>query len=227
MKHRPAAGMTLLEMLIAVLLLSLLSLGLFTALRVGLDTYQKTQSVMMDNRRVMGAQRILEQELEGLVPVPCGAGGGAIFFQGSQQSVRMVSTFSLKGGWRGPIQILEIFVIPGEHGRGVRLVVNELPYGGAGALSQGCGPGGMMTPSAGEKSFVLADRLSVCQFEFLERPDEEQPPVWVTRTKSRFWPEAVRIRMAPLEPDPSRLQPITVVAPLHILRRPEIDYVDQ
>jgi hypothetical protein len=32
--------------------------------------------------------------------------------------------------------------------------------------------------------------------------------------------------MAPLDPDPSRLQPITVTAPIHIHRSPEIPYVD-
>ena len=47
----------------------------------------------MDNRRVAGAQRILEQELEGLVPVvaPCGSGLRAAgrtdtqFFQGEPE----------------------------------------------------------------------------------------------------------------------------------------------
>ena len=42
--------------------------------------------------------------------------------------MRLVSTFSLQQGWRGPAEILEMFVIPGEDGEGVRLVVNETPY---------------------------------------------------------------------------------------------------
>ena len=88
----------------------------------------------MANRRVAGAQRILESEIEGLVPVlaPCGAGddgGGARmpFFQGDPQAMRLVSTFSLQEGWRGQAQILEIFIISGENG-GLRLMVNEIPY---------------------------------------------------------------------------------------------------
>jgi hypothetical protein len=32
--------------------------------------------------------------------------------------------------------------------------------------------------------------------------------------------------MAPIEPDASRLQPITAVAPIHIFRRLEIPYAD-
>jgi hypothetical protein len=33
--------------------------------------------------------------------------------------------------------------------------------------------------------------------------------------------------MAPLSPDPTRLQPISVTAPLHIRRDPEKVYVDE
>ena len=44
--------------------------------------------------------------------------------------MRLVSTFSLQQAWRGQPQILELFVIPGEDGNGVRLVVNEIPYAG-------------------------------------------------------------------------------------------------
>ena len=81
MRRRSTAGVTLMELLISVVLLSLLSVGLLFALRIGLNAYSKTQTRLMDNRRVAGAQRILEEELEGLMPVvaPCGIateGGG-------------------------------------------------------------------------------------------------------------------------------------------------------
>ena len=44
MKRRPTAGVTLIELLIAVTLLSLLSVGLLFALRIGLNAYSKTQT---------------------------------------------------------------------------------------------------------------------------------------------------------------------------------------
>jgi len=235
MRHRSTAGVTLMELLISVLLLSLLSVGLLFALRIGFDTYTRTQNKLMDNRRVTGAQRILEQELEGLVPVEaqCGAGlpgGGAKtpFFQGEAETIRLVSTFSLQGAWRGQAQMLEIFIIPGEAG-GVRLVVNETPYEGPFAAGRLCaGPGRFLSGStAGPSTFVLADKLAYCRFAYLDQPqDQNRPPAWVTRVNGLTWPRAVRIEMAPLEPDPSRLQPITVVAPIRIFRQPEITYVD-
>jgi hypothetical protein len=235
MRHRPTAGVTLMELLIAVVLLSLLSIGLMFALRIGLNAYSKTQTRLMDNRRVAGAQRILEQELEGLVPVvaQCGAGtegGGvpAFFFQGEPDTMRLVSAFSLQGAWRGEPEILEIFVIPGAEGKGVRLVVNELPYQSPVAAGQFClGPHKFPGATAGEKSFVLADKLEFCRFSYLEQPLNVSLPLqWVARFAGDDWPRAVRIEMAPLEPDAARLQPITVVAPIHIFRRLEVPYAD-
>ena len=89
-------------------------------MRIGLYAFSKTETRLMDNRRVAGAQRILEQELEGLMPVvaPCGSAPKAAeprpsSSRASPKSMRLVSTFSLQGAWRGQPQILEIFVIPG------------------------------------------------------------------------------------------------------------------
>jgi hypothetical protein len=223
------------ELLIAVMLLSLLSVGLLFALRIGLNTYSKAQEKLMDNRRVAGAQRILEQELAGLVPVvaECGAGlqGGGIkaqFFQGEPDVMRFVSTFSLQGAWRGRPQILEIFVIPGLDGAGVRLVVNEIPYLGPESVARICqGQNRFVPVSAAPTSFVLADKLAFCRFTFLDQPvDVTLPLSWFRRFVGATWPQAVRIEMAPLVPDPSRLQPASILAPIHVFRLPEIIYGD-
>ena len=82
---RRDAGVTLMEVLIAVTLLSLLSTGMLLAIRIGLSALGKTNEKLMYNRRVAGAQRILEQELQGMIPVvaPCGGSGLRFgFFQG-------------------------------------------------------------------------------------------------------------------------------------------------
>jgi len=236
------AGVTLIEVLVAVTLLSLLSVGMLFAMRVGFQAFQKTDATLMENRRVAGAQRILEQELEGLMPVvaPCGPGTPIAFFEGQPQAMRLISAFSLQQAWRGHPQILELFVIPGEDGRGVRLVVNEVAYGGPVAASQLClgrtpDPElGVAVPNfapiaAGPRSFVLADKLAYCRFGYLSPVrDPKEPPAWMPGWKlPNVWPLAVRIDMAPLEPDPAHLQPISVIAPVYIRRSPEITYVDQ
>ena len=51
------AGVTLMELIIAISLLSLLSVGLLMAMRVGLNAMEKSNNRIMANRRVSGAQR--------------------------------------------------------------------------------------------------------------------------------------------------------------------------
>ena len=242
--RRREAGVTLIELTVAVTLLSLLSLGMVIAIRVGLSAYAKTESKLMDNRRVAGAQRIAQQELEGMMPafVLCGgdlgaSGERAVLFQGTTESISMVSTYSLQEGWRGQPQILQLFVIPGEES-GVRLVVNEIPYTGARGAGQYCT--GTFTPPnsisrlaqmiparAGPNTFVLSDKLAYCRFSYYTPSDVlNDPPGWRPTWASKGWPLAVRIEMAPASSDPSRLQPIAVIAPLHIRRDPEKVYTD-
>lgn len=243
--HAAEAGVTLMELLIAITLLSMLTMGMMIAMRVGLGALAKTNTRLMDNRRVAGAQRIVEQQLEGLMPVmsPCGGGPEAAgpkmpFFQGEVQSMRLVSTFSLQQGWRGQPQILEMFVIPGEGGKGVRLVVNEFPYTGPLSTAALCGgrmpdpvAGGMMSTFApvvaGPRSFVLADQLAYCRFSyFAPGAQPTDPPAWRSRFGAAGWPLGIRIVMAPISPDAARLQPVTITAPIQLSRVPELPYAD-
>lgn len=244
---RPTAGMTLLEVLIAVTLMTLLMVGMSISLRVGLSALGRTTDRLMDDRRVAGAQRILQSELEGLVPViPSCLGGEGVatsrfaFFQAEPQFLRMVSTFSLQQGWRGEPQILEFFVIPGAQGRGVRLVVNETPYTpyGAGKFCQGIMqdpvsgisiPRFPPEPQASQGSFVLADNLAFCRLSYYMRSKDPNAPasLWLPKATGLGWPLAIRMEMAPLLPDLVRLQPITAVAQIHLHRTLDIPYVDQ
>jgi type II secretory pathway pseudopilin PulG len=228
-------GITLLEVLIAVTLLSLLSVAMFLSMRIGLNSYERAGTRLMNNRRVAGAQRILEDQIEGLVPVIAncnsamgGPGAKALFFEGQPQVMRLVSTFSLNQGWRGQPQILEIFVIPGENGLGVRLVANETPYTGPLGAGKFCtGPRQFLPVDTSPKSFVLADKLAYCHFAYLSpSPVALQPPIWRDLWIMDTWPLAVRIDMAPIEPEPGAVQPISVVAPLNLHRNPAITYED-
>jgi prepilin-type N-terminal cleavage/methylation domain-containing protein len=245
------SGVTLIEVLVAVTLLSLLSLAMLFALRIGLNTFTRTDDKLMADRRVGGAQKVLMEEIDGLMPVsaPClgmpvdpdlpgGAGRLIGFFEGTPGAMRLVSTFSLQGGWRGAPQILELAVIPVGDGPGVRLVVNEIPYTGApsaGRFCTGFTPDpitGAIMPQfapvlAGPQSFVLADKLAYCRFSYLTPPPQlGPPPVWMPDWSIAGWPRGIRVEMAPLEPDRTRLQPITVTAPVRLYRDPGAAYAD-
>jgi hypothetical protein len=243
--RRAEAGITLIEVLISVTLLGLLTLAMLFAMRVGLSALQKADTKLMDNRRVAGAQRVLEQQIAGFMPVQavCASDPDAgppptiAFFQGEPQTMRMVSSYSLQEAWRGTPRLLEFQVIPGAEGHGVRLIVNESAYTGPLGAGRTC-LGVSLDPStglnvphfrpiqAGPQSFVLADKLAWCRFSYLEpeKPPELERwrPDWVLPR----WPLGVRIEMAPIEDNPARLRPVSVTAAIRTNRAPDINYVD-
>jgi general secretion pathway protein J len=237
------AGVTLLELLIAVSLLSLLSAGVLAALRLGINAMGKANTRLLDNRRIAGAQRILEQQIAGFLPVvaDCMQATEAPpvrtpFFQGEPQSMRFVSSYSLGEAWRGYAQTLEFHVIPGDKG-GVRLVVNEHIYTGPrgpGLFCLGVGFDPVARAQVprfrpievGPQSFVLADNLEFCRFLYREIPPPPDPERWVPRWVRPEWPAAIRIEMAPLEPDPTRVQPLSITMPVRVTKRPLEQYGD-
>ena len=242
---RRDSGVTLLEVLIAVTMLSLLSVGMFLSMRIGLSAFARTDARLMDNRRVAGAQRIIDQELEGLLPAmaSCGMvestpGPRAVMFQGLTDTLTMVSTYSLQEAWRGRPQLLQFFVAPSDDG-GVRLLVNEMPYLGpisGGSLCRGVAVDTQTgapipqfpRPAVGERSFVLADRLAYCRFKYLTpSPKHGEPGSWLPAWTGIGWPSGIRVEMAPVNPSPGQLQPITVTAPIYIFRNPEAQYADR
>ncbi len=239
-------GVTLMELLIAMTLLSLLSVGIVLSLRVALSGMNKADSKLMANRRVVGVERILEQEVAGLMPVAAECGGSAEapgqkvnLFQGTAQSMRLASTYSLQQAARGLPMILEYQVIAGENGEGVRLVVNEHIYTGPRSAGAFCGgasvdpQSGVLTASfapvqIGPGSFVLADKLEYCRLSYRDvAADPAESPKWLLSWNKPILPSAVRFEMAPLVPDPGRVQPVTLTIPVHVTRRPLEPYGNQ
>jgi prepilin-type N-terminal cleavage/methylation domain-containing protein len=227
------SGVTLIELLVAVTLVALLSTGMTIVLRVALDGSQKSQAHLTANRRVIGVERVMREQITNLMPVnvACGQEGQfAPLFEGRPQSLRFVSSYSLTEAARGAAHLAEYQVIPGQDGVGVRLVMNEILYGGQKWLRPLClglvpTPGGQQAPQfapiqVGGYSFVLADKLAECRFEYLREGNMPLPPTWTEDwAEPRKWPLAVRILLRPLSSNPSILQPtsLTVSIPVNPL----------
>ena len=167
---RADSGVTLMELMVAVSLVSLLSLGMLMAIRVGLSAMEKTNSRFLANRKVMSVQQILESQIGGVMPVlsNCGspAGGKFVFFSGKPAAMRFVSTYSLEEASRGYPRVLAFEVVRAPVG--VRLIVNEAIYPGpigAGLQCQGLNAGIPVFNDTGAnpRSFVLADKLAYCR----------------------------------------------------------------
>ncbi len=229
---RNERGTTLVELLVAITLVSFISVGMLMAMRIGLNAMGKTNEKLVANRKAIGVQKIILSQIAGLMPVTAGCGSlmgpKFVVFEGQPDHMRFVSSYTLAEAARGYPRLLEFKVIPGERGRGVRLVVNERMYGGpymASALCTGMAPpmeGVAPLPvfpeiEVGSASFVLADKLAYCRFIYrrtLPAPEFERwIPMWPLPD---LLPSGVRIEMAPLDPDPSKLQVLTVTAPIRV-----------
>lgn len=249
MKTSAKSGVTLIEMMVAVSLLSLLSVGMLIAMRLGFNTMDKVNSHLVMDRRVVNSRGIIENEISGFTFtmadfMPGSPAYRAVpFFEAEPQRMRFVTSYSLNDGWRGrpQIAVLQVIpgdIVPGDPRRGVRLIVNELLYTGpvqAGESITGVEadpvsgqPVAQFVPVApGSQSFVLADRLAFCRFLYLqplpEAPFQIWRPDWVMPARL---PLGVRIEMAPLDTGASSLHVTTVTAPLHLKGIPGSSYAD-
>jgi len=237
------AGVTLIEILIAVSLLSLLSVGILMAMRIGFNTMEKTDAHLVQNRRVSNARKIVENEIAGLmitraewrpkpevtIEVP--------YMDWQPQSMRFVTAYSLQDAWRGRPQIAQFQVIAGDNNVGVRLIVNETPYTGPAqtgleivSIEPDPRTGGQMTHFAGvapgPQSFVLADKLAYCRFSYLQPLTEPPFQIWRPDWERVQLPQGIRIEMAPLDRTPSELHVTTVTVALPVNRPVGARYVD-
>jgi prepilin-type N-terminal cleavage/methylation domain-containing protein len=234
------AGVTLIELLLAISLLSLLSVGMLISMRIGFNTMERVDSRLVSDRRVSYARRIIEDEISGYIytmaawrPRP-DAPVIVVFNQWEPQTMRFVTAYSLQDAWRGRPQIAALQVIPGADGNGVRLIVNETPYTGsdqAGQMITSVDPDSTVSYApvvAGSQSFVLADRLSYCRFSYLQSTPSAAPfQVWRSDwTRVQQLPQGVRIDMAPLDTSPASLHVSTVTVALHVNTTPGTTYAD-
>lgn len=208
---RREAGMTLIELLLAVTLFAAISGSIGVVLRVAFTTMNKIDAKVDFNRRVIASQRALDQILNGLIPVITPCAGQPVGFSGNPNVMRFVSSFSLTEGSRGRPQVVELFVDRNPKG-GLRLLLNERPYFGKRSLTAVCGGPAVVAPN----SFVLADRLALCQFAYRRLDKESKIETWSRGWIFPEWPTAIRLEMSPLEFIPNQIQPATVIAPIFV-----------
>ena len=221
-------GMTLIEVLVAVALMSMLSVGLFSALQIGATSWQTTRESLMLDRRVATANAILHSSLASIVPleaeVPAERAMGVrrlLFFQGEPDSMRFVSSYSVTEGVRGGLRIVELQVSSGS--KGLRILLNQLPYLGplsagslvAGRVSDPGFPHGRIIFSpirATPASLIIADELATCRFSYLRRSRRQgEPSAWLPYWGERdSLPVAIRVNLSPSSRE-ARVLPVSII----------------
>ncbi|MEZ5396271.1 MAG: prepilin-type N-terminal cleavage/methylation domain-containing protein [Bryobacterales bacterium] len=126
------AGLTLIEILVAITLLALLSAGMMTALAMPARARSQARERLTLDRRIATANQLLYAQFAAVTPVlmqapPAVGAPAAPFFHGEPQQMRFVSSYSIEAGPRGGLSIIELNV---QAKNGLRLVLTESPYRG-------------------------------------------------------------------------------------------------
>jgi hypothetical protein len=231
---RSECGVTLLELMIAITLVAGLSTGMLMAMRTSLLTYEKTAKRLESNRRFVKTQQMLSDQISAVMPVqgvcPGDAGqmvGIPSFLSGSENLLRLVSSYSIAEGSRGYPQIVEYRVIP-EQRDSVRLVATERPYTGPQSTTPYCGNAPpTLEPQTGG-SYVLAEHLAYCRFSYHEPYDQSRfiETPWLLLWDKPVLPAGVRIEMRPVVPDTGGLSVLGVTVPIQVNRDPRLIYGD-
>ena len=216
-------GFTLIEMIIAVTLVAALATGMLYAMRTGLLTLDKTQSRFVENRRVMGTQQLLHNQIAGMIPL-MGECGEPVF-RGNSKAMRFLSLYSLEQGYRGDARIVEYAVRPAKD-RGWELTLAELPFTGPASEEPFC-RAPVPAPLPVKEPRVLATHLANVRFVYREylaqKPAEGD---WVDEWFRRTSPGAVRIEMSSLDENSSALPFVNITVPMRVTRDVGAPYND-
>jgi len=215
--------------MVSVTLVAAIASGMLWAMRTSLITMEKVDARLDSNRRVMSVEQIISRQLSGVMPVTgdCGTIHRVPVFNGTDQTLHLVSSYSMSEGARGYARLLELQVAPSDRG-GVRLIVNESLYTGPSSVAPFCMDHvflpGIVTP----QSFILADRLAYCRIAYQEwLPMTPANQHWLPAWSKPDLPSAIHIDMAPLASDAATLPLMSVTVPIHVTREVLNPYADQ
>jgi len=107
--RKPIQGFTLMEVLIALTLLSIMVVLLFTSLNICADSWEKGENKMADVNEVSVVYNFFQRHLSAARPLwnDINLETSALSFQGRQQSLQFVSAFPASVGKSGP-QLISI-----------------------------------------------------------------------------------------------------------------------
>ena len=126
---RPARGFTLLELLISLVLISLVSLGVYGALGFGADALERGTSRSIENQRVRAALALIVRKLKSAYPLMLLVDGERlVYFFGGEEELRFVA--SADRPEIGGLEKVSYFIKEdedGEHGLWMRISAPTLP----------------------------------------------------------------------------------------------------
>ncbi len=205
-RFRPgrARGFTLMEILAALVLLSLLMLAVFSGIRIAMHSVRFGQQFTARTDAVRATQDFMRRELAQAIRQPWGLTGERrpIVFTGGPEQVQYVAPLPGYLGKLGP-QLQTLKLVPGSDGDGYRLQVSFALLPPDGGKPQPLG-----------KPQVLLTGIRSGQFSYRGRKRNRQPTGWMDRWQDTDrTPVLVRLELKLRHGDwPVMLAPIRVDA---------------
>lgn len=182
---RPAAGFTLVELLLAITLMSIL-LGLtYSGLRAATRSSQRGELMLAAGGELRASHQFLRRQLNQMLPLPWAITDDAeairVVFEGDARHIQFVAPMPGYLGAGGPqVQLVEI--VNGEN--------DELVIQFSHALLQGFEPERLLE----REPVILLEKVSSAAFEFLARDEEGELIGWISSWDEQdILPVAVRL----------------------------------
>jgi general secretion pathway protein J len=200
-------GFTLMEALVALILLSLLSLGLLTALRLGQRTYAQTARLEAEHWSITAAHRFLRRVLEDAYPfepLP-DAAHDHYCLEGRRDRLAVTAHMPLSSGGAGHFRYE---IVPVDRADGARDLVVRATLDRPGAS-----PTRTMNAAPSTREEVLVPRIDAIEWSYREGGAGASSTDWRSDWQARAaLPALVRLRVVFTDGDP-RLWPDLIVAP--------------
>jgi general secretion pathway protein J len=217
-----ASGFTLLELLVAMTVVSLLTTAILFGWRIAAGSWGRVNELVDEQRRIQSVHELLDQQIANMVPIApwLREGNSSVFFQGERDTARFVSRYSLLHRGRSGLYRVEYHVAQGEDGF-QRILLNEAPMhdlASVGSLLRSVeqSAGGRILRfapfSQRQETRVLLSGLAECFFEYL-RPAGAEPASWTSDWADRGseLPRAMAVRID-ARPAGNELHAVSVVA---------------
>ncbi|MBP1748201.1 MAG: ral secretion pathway protein GspJ [Deltaproteobacteria bacterium] len=180
MNRRAAAGFTLLEVMISIALISLIVVIMAGAMRLSYRSIDRGEVKSNYLERLKVSFSLIDDQIQSAIPlVRRDDEEGRIFFEGSSDTVKFASNYSLTAGQRGYV-IVTYRTRPGDEGTGA-LFVEENTVG-----------------VENTREIKLLEGISGVRFEYFRRESEAEEAAgeWVdTWTDELLFPRKIRVTL--------------------------------
>jgi general secretion pathway protein J len=183
--HGTSAGFTLVELLLALTLMSMLLALAYGGLRASTRATDKGQKILEDSSRIRAAHQFVRRQLSQLMPIGFEEeeeGAGYSVFVGDRSVIRFVAPMPGYLGFGGP-QVQQLAFVPGENGLDL-VISHTLLQGYEESLLEERDP------------IVLLENIEEGAFLFMGRDDLDELTGWLPRWEDgQVLPEAVAVEI--------------------------------